>query len=182
MRPLPLGVSASQGTASFSKIAELIEPTLRDMGFELVTARFMKSAGSSTLQVMAEPADRSRVMTVEDCAEISHAVSAVLDVADPIAGAYQLEISSPGLDRPLVKAEDYVRFAGEPAKIELSEAIGIEGRKRFQGVLAGLEGEEVLMVVEGERMRFPLAHIGKAKLLLSDQMLGRKPKPGKRRA
>ena len=152
------------------------------MGFELVAVRFMKGARSSTLQVMAEPADRSRVMTVEDCAEISHAVSAVLDVADPIAGAYRLEISSPGLDRPLVKAVDYERFAGQPARIELSEAIGIEGRKRFQGVLAGFDGEEVLIDVEGERMRFPFARIGKAKLLLSDQMLGRAPKPGKRRA
>lgn len=152
------------------------------MGFELVTARFMKGARSSTLQVMAEPLDRSQQMTVEDCAEISHAVSAVLDVADPIAGAYRLEISSPGLDRPLVKAADYARFAGHPARLELSEAVGIEGRKRFQGLLAGLDGEEVLIDVEGERRRFPLAQIGKAKLLLSDQMLGRTPKPGKRRA
>jgi ribosome maturation factor RimP len=152
------------------------------MGFELVIVRFMKGARSTTLQVMAEPRDTSRVMTVADCAEISHAVSAVLDVADPVAGAYQLEISSPGLDRPLVKAADYVRFAGHPAKLELSEAIDVEGRKRFQGVLAGLDGEEVLIDVEGERKSFPLARIGKAKLLLTDQMLGRGRKPGNRRA
>lgn len=170
------------GTASFNKIAELIEPTLNDLGFELVIVRFMKGARSTTLQVMAEPRDRSRVMTVEDCAEISHAVSAVLDVADPVAGAYRLEISSPGLDRPLVKAADYARFAGRAAKLELSEAVDVEGRKRFQGVLAGLDGEEVLIDVEGERRSFPLARIDKAKLLLTDQMLGRGRKPGNRRA
>ena len=154
------------------------------MGFELVTVRFMKGARSSTLQVMAEPQDRSRQMTVEDCVEISHAVSAVLDVADPISGAYHLEVSSPGLDRPLVKAADYERFAGHPARIELSEAIYVEGSKRFQGRLAGLDGEEVLIDVDGARRRFPLARIGKAKLLLSEQVLGggRGRQPGKRRA
>jgi ribosome maturation factor RimP len=154
------------------------------MGFELVTVRFMKGARSTTLQVMAEPQDRARPMTVEDCAEISHAVSAVLDVADPVAGAYRLEISSPGLDRPLVKAADYARFAGRPAKLELSESIDAEGRKRFQGVLAGLDGEEVLIDVDGERKSFPLARIAKGKLLLSDQTIGggRGRKPGRRRA
>lgn len=153
------------------------------MGFELVTVRFMKGARSSTLQVMAEPLERSRQMTVEDCVEISHAVSAVLDVADPISGTYQLEISSPGLDRPLVKAADYERFAGQAARVELSEAVDVEGRKRFQGVLAGIDGEEVMIDVDGERRRFPLARIGKAKLLLSDQVLGgRGRKPGSRRA
>ena len=130
----------------------------------------MKGARSTTLQIMAEPADRQRTMTVEDCAEISHAVSAVLDVADPVPGAYRLEVSSPGVDRPLVRPADYARFTGQPARLELSEPI--EGRRRFQGVLAGLDGEEVLIDVDGNRQRFPLTRIGKARLTLSEGLLG----------
>jgi ribosome maturation factor RimP len=152
------------------------------MGFELVQVRFMKGARSTTLQIMAEPVDRQRTMTVEDCAEISHAVSAVLDVADPVPGAYRLEVSSPGIDRPLVRPGDYARFAGQPARLELSEPIG--GRRRFHGVLAGLDGEEVLIDVEGARHRLPLARIGKARLTLSEGLLGggRGPAARRRRA
>jgi ribosome maturation factor RimP len=142
----------------------------------------MKGARSTTLQIMAEPVDRQRTMTVEDCAEISHAVSAVLDVADPVPGAYRLEVSSPGIDRPLVRPADYARFAGRPARLELSEPIG--GRRRFHGVLAGLDGEEVLIDVEGARHRLPLARIGKARLTLSEGLLGggRGPAARRRRA
>jgi ribosome maturation factor RimP len=152
------------------------------MGFELVQVRFMKGARSTTLQIMAEPVDRQRTMTVEDCAEISHAVSAVLDVADPVPGAYRLEVSSPGIDRPLVRPGDYARFAGQPARLELSEPIG--GRRRFHGVLAGLDGEEVLIDLEGARHRLPLARIGKARLTLSEGLLGggRGPAARRRRA
>lgn len=151
------------------------------MGFELVQVRLMKGAGSTTLQVMAEPADRKRTMTVEDCAEISHAVSAVLDVADPIAGAYRLEVSSPGIDRPLVRGEDFARFAGSPARIELIDPV--DGRKRFQGVLGGFADGEVLIEVGGERLRFPLARIGKAKLTVAESLIGaRRPTPRRRRS
>jgi ribosome maturation factor RimP len=169
------------GDPTVSTIVELIEPALNDMGFELVQVRFMKGPGSTTLQVMAEPLDRGRGMTVEDCAEISHAVSAVLDVADPIAGAYRLEVSSPGVDRPLVKPEDFVRFAGSAARIELTEPA--EGRKRFMGTLAGCADGEVLIEVEGERLRFPLARIGKAKLTVAESLIGaRRGAPRRRRS
>src|SRR5262245_53481048 len=119
---------------SFNEVALLIEPTLRDLGFDLVQVR-MVGGNRRTLQVMAEPADRERAMTVDDCATISRAVSAVLDVADPIEGAYSLEVSSPGIDRPLVRREDFARFAGSEAKLECEPAL--QGRKRFRGMLHG---------------------------------------------
>jgi ribosome maturation factor RimP len=122
-----------------------------------------------TLQIMAEPMDRSRAMGVEDCAEISRAVSAVLDVADPIPGAYRLEVSSPGLDRPLVKAADYERFKGLEARLETVEPI--DGRRRFQGRLGGLEGEEVVIATPDAALRLPLAGIKKAKLVVNDELL-----------
>jgi ribosome maturation factor RimP len=122
-----------------------------------------------TLQIMAEPMDRSRAMGVEDCAEISRAVSAVLDVADPIPGAYRLEVSSPGLDRPLVKAADYERFKGLEARLETVEPI--DGRRRFQGRLGGLEGEEVVIATPYAALRLPLAGIKKAKLVVNDELL-----------
>jgi ribosome maturation factor RimP len=142
---------------------------LRDLGFELVQVR-LSGGTRRTLQVMADPLDPERRMTVEDCAEISHAISAVLDVADPIAGAYTLEVSSPGIDRPLVRPGDYARFAGFEAKVETALPIG--GRKRFTGLLEGLEGEEVLLLrQEGELVRIPLASVKKAKLTLSEALL-----------
>ena len=114
---------------SFNEVALLIEPTLRDLGFDLVQVRIV-GGSRRTLQVMAEPADRERAMTVDDCATISRAVSAVLDVADPIEGAYSLEVSSPGIDRPLVRRDDFVRFTGFEAKLECEPAL--QGRKRFR--------------------------------------------------
>lgn len=149
------------------KVAELIEPTLHDLGYELV--RVMLLGGQRpTLQVMAERMDRAP-MTVEHCAEISHAVSAVLDVADPLPGAYQLEVSSPGIDRPLVRRADFERFAGLEAKIET--AVPIEGRRRFRGRLAGLRGDEVHLAAEDGERAIPLDAIKKARLVLTDELL-----------
>jgi ribosome maturation factor RimP len=177
--PAPRWRARSTGIRAFPTIAELIEPTLRDLGFELVRARFMKGARSTTLQVMAEPIDRRRGMTVDDCAEISHALSAVLDVADAVAGPYRLEVSSPGIDRPLVKAEDFARFAGQAARIELVEPQ--DGRKKFRGVLAGLDGETVLIDIEGERQRIPHARIAKARLVPAEGLLGGQARGARRR-
>jgi ribosome maturation factor RimP len=129
-----------------------------------------------TLQVMAERLDDTP-MTIDDCAEISRSVSALLDVADPIAGAYTLEVSSPGLDRPLVRPEDYDRFAGFEARLEL--AAPRDGRKRFRGRLIGLDGDDVRLAGEGGgEVRLPFAAIAKAKLVLTDDLLAlaqRKP-------
>jgi ribosome maturation factor RimP len=108
-------------------------------------------------------------MTVEDCADISRTVSALLDVADPIASAYCLEVSSPGIDRPLVRGEDYQRFAGCEAKIEL--AAPRDGRRRFQGRIAGVEGDQVRIDLGTEQVMLPLAAIARAKLVLTDALL-----------
>ena len=149
------------------RISALIEPTLGAMGFELV--RVMSTGGRRpTLQVMAERLDRAG-MTVDDCAEISRAVSAILDVEDPIKEAYQLEVSSPGIDRPLIKSADFERFAGFEARVETDRAI--DGQRKFRGRLLGLENEAVrLALPEGERV-IPLSSIRKAKLVLTDELL-----------
>ena len=149
---------------------------VNDMGFELVQVRMIGGA-RKTLQIMAEPADHERSLTLDDCAELSHAISAVLDVADPIQGAYSLEISSPGIDRPLVKLADYERFSGHLAKFELDRAIG-ETRK-FRGVLAGCSGSKVMLAVDGEVLELDFANIRKAKLVLTDELIKSHQKPAK---
>lgn len=153
------------------QIADLIEPTLNEMGFELV--RVLVAGGQRpTLQIMVDRADLAP-MTVAHCAEASHAISALLDVADPIAGAYRLEVSSPGIDRPLVKRADYERFAGSEARLETE--LPIDGRRRFQGRLVGLAGDRVrLALPEGERS-IPLDMIKKAKLVLTAELLAAAP-------
>jgi ribosome maturation factor RimP len=158
-----------------NEIARIIEPSLEAMGYRLV--RLMQTGGLKrpTLQVMAERLDEAP-MTVEDCAQISRSVSALLDIADPIAGAYLLEVSSPGIDRPLVRPEDYDRFAGFDARIELHDPL--DGRKRFKGKLLGRAGEEVRLVAESGEVRLPLAAIARAKLILTDDLIAlaqRKP-------
>lgn len=160
----------SVGTTSFIEVAQLIEPTIRDLGFELVQVR-MVGGSRRTLQVMAEPLDHARGMTVDDCATISRAISAVLDVADPIEGAYALEVSSPGIDRPLVRRGDFERFAGLEAKLECEPAVA--GRKRFRGIVRGLEGDEVVVEEEGAVLRIPFPSVKKAKLTLSPALLAR---------
>ena len=155
-------------TTSFNEVAQLIEPTLRDLGFELVQVRLV-GGGRRTLQVMAEPADHAHGLTIDDCATISRAISAVLDVADPIEGAYALEVSSPGIDRPLVRREHFQRFAGLEAKVECEPAVG--GRKRFRGIVRGLEDDEVVVEEEGASVRIPFTSVRKAKLTLSPALL-----------
>ena len=122
------------------KIGDMIEPVLDSLEFRLVRVLF----GNGTLQIMAEPLDDTREMTVEDCAAISRGVSAVLDVEDPIKGKFTLEVSSPGLSRPLVRQDDYTRFIGELAKI--STKMLIDGRKRFQGRLQGMDTDGRVLI------------------------------------
>src|SRR5512146_988364 len=142
------------------RIAELIAPALEPMGFDLVRVRF--SGGQrAVLQVMAERPDGT--MNVDDCAEVSRVVSAILDVEDPIPGAYTLEVSSPGIDRPLVRPADYERFAGNEARVETSELV--DGRRRFRGRILGRDGELIRLKVEGEEVAIPFAAIASAKLV-----------------
>ena len=148
-----------------NRIAQAIEPSLEAMGYRLVRV-VITSGRRPTLQAMAERRD-DQPMT--DCAQISHSVSAILDVADPIAGAYMLEISSPGIDRPLVRAEDYDRFSGFEARIELARPI--EGRKRFHGRLLGTAAGSVRLATETGEVKLPLADVARAKLILTDELI-----------
>jgi ribosome maturation factor RimP len=150
-----------------NEIAQMIEPSLAAMGYRLVRV-VVTSGRRATLQVMAERIDDAP-MTVDDCALISRSVSALLDVADPIAGAYTLEISSPGIDRPLVRSEDYDRFSGFEARIELTEPFG--GRKRFRGRLLGTADGEVRLATEAGEARLPLANVARARLVLTDDLI-----------
>ena len=154
------------------KIRGLIEPAAEAMGFEIVRVRLYGGA-MKTLQVMAERADGT--MNVDDCAELSRAISPILDIADPIASEYRLEVSSPGIDRPLTRATDFSRWAGHEARIELDHALN--GRKRFKGVLRGLEGDAALLELEDthETVALPLADMGEAKLVLTDELLKSAP-------
>jgi ribosome maturation factor RimP len=150
-----------------TRVERIITPSLEAMGFRVVRISF-GGGGRPTLQIMAEPAD-GRPMSVEHCAEISRAVSALLDVDDPIPLAYTLEVTSPGIDRPLISRQDFERFAGFEAKVELARSR--DGRKRFRGKLVGMEGDDVALDVEGERVAVPLAEVLRAKLLLTDELI-----------
>jgi ribosome maturation factor RimP len=145
----------------------MIGPSLTAMGYSVVRVAF-SGGRRPTLQIMAERTDNAG-MTVEDCESISHTVSALLDVADPIASAYQLEISSPGIDRPLTRRADYERFAGFEAKIETQRPV--EGRKRFRGKLMGLDGDDAKILIGPETLRLPLDAIARAKLVLTDELI-----------
>jgi ribosome maturation factor RimP len=153
------------------KIEALIAPSLEAMGYRVVRVA-VTGGRRATLQVMAERVD-DKAMTVEDCADISRSVSALLDVADPIATAYTLEVSSPGIDRPLVRREDFARFAGFEAKVELTAPV--DGRRRFRGKLLGVEGDEVRLLVDAAPVALPLATVVRAKLVLTDELLAREP-------
>jgi ribosome maturation factor RimP len=146
------------------RIETLIGPSLLGMGYGLVRVR-LTGRERAVLQIMIERTD-GEALSVEDCASASRAVSAILDVEDPIPGAYVLEISSPGIDRPLVKLADFVRFAGHEANIELSQLI--DGRRRFRGRLLGVDGEVVQLIErDGEpAIGLPYGVIHAAKLVL----------------
>ena len=150
------------------RIAEMIEPSLEGMGYELVRV-LMQGRQKPVLQIMAERKDGA-AMTVEDCADISRQISALLDVEDPIEGEYSLEVSSPGIDRPLTRPKDYETYAGFEAKLETSEPL--EGRKRFRGKLLGLDEHGcVKLVADGVEWAVPLTIVKGAKLVLTDELI-----------
>ncbi|QFT97942.1 Ribosome maturation factor RimP [Roseovarius sp. THAF8] len=148
------------------RIAEIITPVIEDMGFELVRVRLM-GGKTATLQIMAERPEGG--IEVDECAEISTAISAVLDVEDPIVDEYTLEVSSPGIDRPLTRLKDFDEFEGYEAKLETHDLI--DGRKRFKGVLAGTEGGEVLINVEEGTIGLHFDWLADAKLVLTDELI-----------
>ncbi len=152
------------------RLAEIVSPVIADLGFELVRIRLM-SGKQTTLQIMADKPDGG--IEVDDCAEISNAVSASLDVEDPILDAYALEVSSPGIDRPLTRMKDFEMFEGYEAKLETTELI--DGRRRFKGELAGVEGDEVLInIPEGDEtitIGLQFDWLSDAKLVLTDDLI-----------
>ncbi|MCZ6605078.1 MAG: ribosome maturation factor RimP [Alphaproteobacteria bacterium] len=159
-----------------SGIERLLTPALEAMGFLVVRVK-LTGQPDKTLQIMVEHEDGSTV-TVGACSRISRAVSALLDVEDTVKGAYGLEISSPGIDRPLVKAVDFERFAGHVAKIETRRPR--DGRKRFRGRLLGLDGDDVRIDVEGGEVAvIPLVEIVAAKLVLTDALIEAAMKAGR---
>jgi ribosome maturation factor RimP len=164
-------MSLVSDTVQTDTVLELIEPSLTDLGYEVVRIRF-HGDGRPVLQIMIDRADGADVK-VEDCTLVSRTVSVLMDVADPIADAYELEVSSPGLDRPLTRAKDFQSFSGNEAKVEMKAAI--EGRRRFRGRLLGLDGDMVRMAAppDADETEFalPLEAIVKAKLVLTDELL-----------
>ena len=148
------------------RIEDIVSPTVVGMGYEVVRVAMSKGG---TLQIMIEPAD-GRPMDVEDCATLSRALSAVLDVEDPIPSAYTLEISSPGVDRPLTREKDWTRWAGHLARVETTEPVA--GRRRFKGTLLGLaDGVVKLRLEDGTEAAVPLAVVSRAKLEMTDALL-----------
>ena len=164
------GASALRSKTSEGKAAEvehLIAPTLASMGYDIVRVQ-LSGDQRPRLQIMAEHSDGSE-MQVEHCAEVSRTVSALLDVEDPIRGSYTLEVSSPGIDRPLTRFADFDRFADFEARVELT--VPQDGRRRFRGRLMGTDGEEVRLELPEGEVRLPFALIQKAKLVLTDELL-----------
>ena len=173
----PLGAGESAKGAFIKKriyrmelsehIQHLIEPAIGEMGFNIVRVR-ISGKKKLSMQVMVEHQDGQGMM-VDDCAAVSRAISALLDVEDPIDAPYTLEVSSPGIDRPLVRVGDFQRFQGFQAKIETTRPF--DGRRRFKGVLLGVDGDTVRMMVDGEEVDFSHPDIHKAKLILTDDLI-----------
>jgi ribosome maturation factor RimP len=155
-------------TSLEARLAAIVSPTLESMGYELVRVAVL-GRDRPTVQVMADKADGSQI-TVEDCETISHTLSAVLDVEDPIPGTWSLEISSAGIDRPLTRPKDWIRFAGHLARAETNTPI--DGRRRFSGVVLGADDTSARMRLDdGSEILLPLDTIRRAKLLLTDALI-----------
>jgi ribosome maturation factor RimP len=163
-------------TGLSARVAALAAPVLENLGLRLVRVRVSGSAGC-TVQIMAERPDGS--MSIEDCESASRALSPVLDAADPVESAYRLELSSPGIDRPLVRRSDFERYAGHVMKAEL--AIAREGRKRFRGILMGVSGEAARLKSEetGEETLIPIDDMAEARLVLTDALIAESLRRGK---
>ena len=158
-------------TAEDRSLLELLDPVAEASGYEIVRLRLMGGEHARRLQIMAETPDGE--MIVEDCAKLSRAISEVMDAADPISGEYTLEVSSPGVDRPLTRMKDFANYEGHEARLELDRVA--DGRKRFRGMLAGVEDDNVAIDLEGEAETalVPFAWIVEAKLILTDQLMKR---------
>jgi len=149
-----------------SHLEPILAPAIEAAGYRLVRLRLM-GGKTKTLQIMAERPDGT--MNVEDCARLSRALLDFLEREDPLEGDYELEVSSPGIDRPLTRLMDFARYAGHEVKVELT--VPVEGRRRFRGLLLGLEGNDIAIESQGARMHFPFRAIAEAKLVLTDKLI-----------
>ena len=158
-------------TVEDHRLLDLLDPVAEAAGYEIVRLRLMGGDHVRRLQIMAERPDGT--MVVQDCATLARALSPVMDAADPIAGEYTLEVSSPGIDRPLTRLKDFAEYEGFEARLELDRIA--EGRKRFKGELAGVDGENVALNVEGEAETalLPFAWLVDARLVITDALLKR---------
>jgi ribosome maturation factor RimP len=155
--------------ADVGGLSRIIDPEVRALGYDLVRVAMIGGSSDPTLQVMAERPD-TRQLDIADCERISRRLSEVLDMCDPIEGSYRLEVSSPGIDRPLTRLRDYADWAGHEARVSLAEPRG--DRKQFSGTLEGLDGENVkILGKDGQSYDFPFAAIASAKLLLTDKLI-----------
>lgn len=161
------------------KIRTIIEPSVDAMGYELVLIKLADGSRRKTLTLMAERKDGG-AMGIEDCTQVSRMAGALLEVDDPISGSYDLEVCSPGIDRPLTKPNDFEKYTGYEAKIET--LLPIDGRKRFRGVLKGLQGESVEMVLPEGTYNIPLGNVRTAKLVMTDALMGEHLKKHKKKA
>ena len=151
-----------------AKLAVIVTPTIVDLGYELVRVAVM-GRDRPTVQIMAERADGA-AMAVEDCEAISRAVGAVLDVEDPIQGNWTLEVSSPGIDRPLTRVKDWNRFTGHQARLEMD--VPVDGRKRFAGIILGADAiHACLRLDDGAEVKLPREHMRRARLVLTDALI-----------
>jgi ribosome maturation factor RimP len=164
-QPAPAFARTSEGRAA--EVERLIAPAVAAMGYDIVRV-LLSGKQKPRLQIMAERHD-SAGMVVKDCVALSRAIEAILDVEDPIVESYELEVSSPGIDRPLTRSADFERFAGFEAKLETTPPF--EGRRRWIGRLLGLEGETVRIETKEGEIAVPCAAISKAKLVLTDELI-----------
>lgn len=141
-------------------LREILEPVVSAMGYELIGVEFHPHRGSALLRLYI---DKEGGVNVDDCQQVSHQVSGVLDVEDPIPGHYRLEVSSPGLDRPLFAARDFIRFAWHPVRVQLT--LPLNGRRKFTGRLVGVRADQVVLEHEGQELAIPLTAIEKARLI-----------------
>lgn len=152
-----------------ARILALTAPVAQDLGLEVVCVRMIGEAGSRNLQIMAEnPATRK--LGIDECTKLSKAVSAVLDVEDPIEGAYRLEVSSPGIDRPLVRLQDFENYKGYEARLE-TDMPNANGQKRFRGRIKDVDGEIISVNTEQGEVQIPFGSLSKAKLILTDDLI-----------
>ena len=149
-----------------ARLEPIFEPVIEQAGFRLVRVRLLGASGG-TLQVMAERPDGS--MDVEGCTELSRALLDFIEKEEPLEGEYELEVSSPGIDRPLTRPQDFSRWSGHEAKLELDGLY--EGRKRWRGILLGLDGADVVIRADGKDIRFPFRAVVNAKLVLTDKLI-----------